>query len=128
MNVYYPTKDDILSWAYGSNKRWPAADWDYYVLDQAHDDLIFELANEINCPNRQFFVHALYYLVGSTFNGRNPPADKITRIQKLISRIGANSLPDVLTWKDRVEQLLRSEISFDVEMWLHYMFNNEGPG
>jgi hypothetical protein len=125
MNVFFPTKDDILSWAYGADKRWPAEDWDYYVLDPAHDDLVFDLANDTNCPNRRFFVHALYYLVGSTFNRSNPPVDKITRIQRLISKVGTTSLPDVLTWKDRVERIMKSEMAFDVDMWLHHLFNND---
>jgi hypothetical protein len=128
MNVYYPTKDDIVKWAYGSDKSWPASDWDYYVLDPAHDDLIFDLANEPNCPNRRFFVHALYYLVGSAFNKKSPPADTIARIQRLLSRVDVASLPDVVTWRGRAEQLLKAEIPFDVEMWLHHLFNEETPG
>jgi hypothetical protein len=125
MNLYFPTEDDIRSWAYGSAKRWPAADWDYYVLDQANDDLVFELANDPNCPNREFFVHALYYLVGSTFNKKEPPADKLSRIERLIGKVGSSSMADVVNWKDKVGQLLRHEIPFDVEMWLHHMFNDQ---
>lgn len=123
MNIYEPTEDDILTWAYSADPKWPASDWDFYVLCGPHDSLVIKLANDENCPKNKFFLHALYYFVGDTFNRSAISQDRIDRIKRMLLLVGDDSSQDVLIWKKSVQQLLTSELKFDPEKWLHFLFN-----
>jgi hypothetical protein len=129
MNVFEPTREDILEWAYGTDKKWPASDWDYYVLNPAHDELILDLASDRLCPNREFFVHALYYFVGTAFNREHLAFEKMSRITRLLARVDPKSPDDVCAWRERAGKLLDGEIAFERELWLHYLFREtDDPG
>lgn len=123
-NVYMPSEEDILEWAFNPDPKWPESDWDYYVLRDQNDSLIVKLANDKNCPKRNFFLHALYYFIGDAFNNRTHVSEeKRARIRKLTSLVGESDSESLIIWKQRVEDLLSSKIEFDPEKWLYFTFD-----
>ena len=48
MNIYEPDNIDVLNWLENDDK-WPASDWDYYVMNGKNDDLVYNLANDNSC-------------------------------------------------------------------------------
>lgn len=126
MNVYEPTAEDIRTWAFSTDKKWPASDWDFYVLrNPGNDALVVELANDAHCPKQRFFLHALYYVVGEAFHNRpEVPAERIDRIGRLLALVGAESTPELQQWKHDVQRLLAGELKLDPERWLHFMFQD----
>lgn len=66
--IYEPGNNEVLAWLNNKENKWPVSDWDYYVMNGQNDMLVFRLANDSNCIKREFFIHALYYLVGDYFN------------------------------------------------------------
>jgi hypothetical protein len=127
LNVYEPTQADIRAWAFSNERKWPASDWDFYVLrNPDHDPLAVELANDMACPKRDFFVHALYYLVGETFHNRaEVAAERVERIHRLLELVGDAAAPDLQQWKIDVQKLLAGELKLDPKFWLHFMFRED---
>ena len=121
-NIYAPTEEDILAWAFSPEKKWPAEDWDFYVLVPHNDRLVLKLANDPACPQQEFFLHALYYFVGSTFNRPVVSEERMARIQQLLAMVDGSASAGVVQWKENVRKLMAAELKFDTEMWLHYMF------
>ena len=88
-----------------------------------NEQLIIKLANDKNCPKNRFFLHSLYYFVGDTFNRSLIPQDRIDRIKRMLLLVEEDASQDLLIWKERVNLLLASELEFESEMWLHFLFN-----
>lgn len=124
-NIYVPDKEDVLFWLENESEKWPASDWDYYVMYLNNDDLIFTLANDSNCLQQEFFLHALYYFVGDYYNnlkfGRSKDINR-ERINKLLNQVGNNTHSALIKWKDEVIALLSGKLDFDNVYWLHFMF------
>ncbi|MFC5472820.1 hypothetical protein [Paraherbaspirillum soli] len=126
-NVYEPDNNDVLEWVADKGDGWPAGDWDYYVMNGKNDDLVFELANDLTCPKRDFFLHSLYYLVGDFINERRVNEGKINeakhrRIFRLIDMVDDQSVEDVKEWRDRAVKIFSCDDEFDPHFWMNYMF------
>ncbi|NDV60655.1 hypothetical protein [Bacteroides sp. 519] len=121
-DIYNPDKIDILAWVNDEADKWPVSDWDYYVLNGNNDELILNLANEVTCQKRGFFVHSLYYLVGIYFNESIKDENKKSRILKLIGMVSNNTSVEVKRWKQETLDLFSQKTTFDPYYWLNYMF------
>jgi hypothetical protein len=122
-DIYNPDNEDVLAWLNSSSAKWPASDWDYYVMNGENDDLVFRLANDIQCRRRDFFVHALYYLVGDYFSTKVIKCDRRTRIDRLISLVDDNSHSDIQKWKARTLDLFAGKIDYNPDFWFdHFCF------
>lgn len=118
MNIYEPNNIDIINWLENDDK-WPASDWDYYVMNGNNDDLVYDLANDNNCLQKDFFLHCLYHFIGNAYISEL--IDKYSkRINNLLSKEPISS--DVKLWKDRTISLLSGNLEFDNIFWLDYMF------
>ncbi|EOT8833097.1 hypothetical protein ACNENL_002389 [Escherichia fergusonii] len=121
-DVYEPDNEDIYEWLNSRSYRWPESDWDYYVLNGKNDLLIFKLANDQDCFQRLFFIHALYYLVGDYYHSGMTDYNKHKRIIKLISKVNDDCCPEIIKWKNETINLLSNKSKFNIEYWLHHMF------
>ncbi|NDJ57146.1 hypothetical protein GWD52_09105 [Enterobacteriaceae bacterium 4M9] len=121
-SVYEPDNEDILEWVNSGQASWPASDWDYYVANGKNDELIFKLANDHLCEKRDFFIHALYYLVGNYYNNGSVNKNEGIRIMKLLNQKDEGCSLEVILWKKDVDDLLSGKLTFDKEYWLHHMF------
>lgn len=121
-DMYTPDNIDILDWINEETDKWPASDWDYYVMDGSNDELVFNLANDLNCKKRVFFIHSLYYLVGCYFNEFMKNENKRNRIFKLIDMVNSNTSFEVRKWKQETLDLFSQKITFTPYYWFNYMF------
>lgn len=121
-DIYTPDNIEILDWINEETDKWPASDWDYYVMDGSNDELVFNLANDLNCKKRIFFIHSLYYLVGCYFNESMKNENKKNRIFKLIDMVNSNTSIEVRKWEQETLDLFSQKISFNPYYWLNYMF------
>lgn len=118
MNIYEPDNIDVLNWLENDDK-WPASDWDYYVMNGKNDDLVYNLANDNSCMQKDFFLHCLYHFIGEIYISDS--IDKYCeRIDNLLSKNPTSS--DVKLWRDRTISLLSGNLKFDNTFWLDYMF------
>ena len=118
MNIYEPDNIDVLNWLENDDK-WPASDWDYYVMNGKNDDLVYNLANDNSCLQKDFFLHCLHQSIGEIYISDS--IDKYCeRINNLLSKNPTSS--DVKLWRDRTISLLSGNLKFDNTFWLDYMF------
>lgn len=124
-DVYDPDEEDVLAWVSAPNDGWPASDWDYYVMNGKNDDLVFQFANDPSCSKNEFFLHALYYLVGDHYNEKQVNKEKHNRVISLLNKVNDRSEPAVQEWKKLTVSLLAGDLAFDTSFWFHYMFRND---
>ena len=117
-NIYEPNNEDVLFWL-AHNEKWPDPDWDLYVVNGKNDDLVFQLANDNACPEQEFFLHCLYYIVGEVYIS-NDMEKYQERIDNLFNKKAL--LPSVVHWKEKAALLLAGKITFDSDFWLNYLF------
>ena len=120
MNVYEPEHKDVMKWVNSPESRWPAADWDYYVLNGNNDDLVLDLANRSSCSKQEFFIHCLYYLVGDYVNEGMASTVKRRRIQALLGCVDDEYSEEVLAWRARTQAALDGSERIDPMEWLHF--------
>jgi len=70
-----PTAEEIRSWAANPDSVEPIQDCDIIVQWQACSDLVLELAADAACPNQAYFLHILYFIVGSAVRSHDRPGD-----------------------------------------------------
>jgi hypothetical protein len=105
--------------------KWPASDWDFYVASTDNDELILLLASDTNCSKQDFFIHALYYIVGDCFITSSRSEDGRNRIEKLFLKVNNKAALEVLKWKNDVEPLLSGALEFDINYWVnHFIYND----
>lgn len=121
MNIYEPHPRDVVAWAEAPDSSWPAADWDFYVMNGRNDDLVLSLADSYSCRKRDFFVHCLYYLVGDHLNSANQSKERRTRIDRLLSLVQETSSAEVKEWRDRATRVLTGVDPFQPFEWLHHI-------
>ncbi len=124
-NVYSPDPQDVYEWLNTGAEVWPAVEWDVYVLSNGrNDDLIFRLANDPKCFQREFFVHAMYYMVGAYYQGINAGLSVKNRIEGWLRKVNAHSTPEVQGWKEKTMQLFAQELVFDPAFWYHFWYSD----
>ncbi len=124
-DVYNPDEDDVQEWLASGKDKWPTSDWDYYVMDGPNDLLVLQLANDLNCKQRLFFIHCLYYLVGDYFNSTKKDEPKRKRIENLLDQVDAATTPEVTAWRNETLSLLRGSLEFDSIYWLEHFIYGE---
>lgn len=58
------TREEITAWAYDVSAMWPFEDFDVCLPGQCSVSLLLELAMDLACPKRNFFLSCLYIYVG----------------------------------------------------------------
>ena len=120
MKIFEPEPQDVLDWVQGSDGKWPASDWDYYVMNGRNDTVVLALASDMGCTKRWFFVHCLHYLVGDFFNEGATDQRKKERIEALLRGVDDLAAPDVEEWRSKTRAALDGKEKVVPAEWLHY--------
>jgi len=59
-----PTDEEIIKWAYGNDETEPRMEFTVLISTLGKADLLFGLAMDKKCFNRDFFLNCLYWLSG----------------------------------------------------------------
>ncbi len=84
MDVSNPSVEEVKQWAY-SNEDWPDNEWDLFLSWTREVNLFIEFATDHKCPKQNFFLHLLYYVVGTTYTEPNS-IDKLDRIKSFAEK------------------------------------------
>ena len=116
-----PSTNDIREWAYSSG-TWPDQDWDLAVNNRQNDRCLVELACDTNCPQRNFFVHAIYLMVGDSIRS-SAPTERLNEIRSLIASTPQNVPQDVKRWKIEAIGLLDNPSEFQYDYWCNHAYS-----
>lgn len=111
-----PTPEEIRAWGRDADVEWPDEDWDITVATPDNADLILALASE-DCPQADFFVHCLYYLVGS-YALSGGAFISASRIEELLTRGSNSPNADVRRWVERARVFLGNPEAYDRSCWV----------
>ncbi|MDO6687501.1 MULTISPECIES: hypothetical protein [unclassified Agarivorans] len=115
MEVTNPTIDEVKVWAY-SKDDWPHDEWDLFLSWTREIDLFIELATDYKCPKQDFFLHMLYYIVGSTY-GEPAKSDKVERIKGYSDKGVGIKHGAIRLWRKNVDDLLNNKVSYSYDNW-----------
>jgi hypothetical protein len=124
INIYDPDPSDVEAWMKqtASENKWPDQDWDFYVINGKNDDLLLKGASDPSCRQRDFFLHALYQLVGDYWEWNRNDDTIRERIDRLAAQVKPTASADILLWKSETQRLLAGEMEFDLYYWTDHMF------
>jgi len=110
-----PSVEEITRWAY-SGAEWPVEEWDLFLSWTGEVELFISLATDHKCPHRLFFLHILYYLVGTTFNEPRPE-EPLSRIAAFVEKGRAGKHGDIRKWVKEVDLLLKGTKKYSYDEW-----------
>ena len=120
MDYTNPSIEEIKNWAY-SNEKWPHDEWDLFLSWTRELDLFIELATDQKCPKKVFFLHMLYYIVGTTFS-EPTKTDKLNRIESYANKGRNSKHDDIKKWVSEVDLLLKGRKKYTYENWRGGLF------
>ena len=100
-----PSVEEITSWAY-SRAAWPVEEWDLFLSWTCEVELYITLATDHKCPHRIFFLHMLYYIVGTIF-GQPRSQEPMSRIATFVEKARGVNHGDIKRWVKEVDSLLK---------------------
>jgi hypothetical protein len=115
MEVTNPTVEEIKAWAY-SGKEWPSDEWDLFLSWTREVELFIELATDHKSPQKAFFLHMLYYIIGSTYGEPNK-SDKLDRIKGYSDKGLGIKHGDIRTWRSHISDLLSNKVKYEYSNW-----------
>jgi len=115
MKVSNPTIEEIRLWA-NSDREWPHDEWDLFLSWKGEIDLYIELATDHSCAKSGFFLHMLYYMVGTTFSEPNQ-TDKLQRIKSYADKGRRINHGDIRLWVRNMDALLNGSQKYEYLNW-----------
>ena len=115
-----PQEIEIRNWAY-SDDPWPEQDWDIGINDGNNDSLLIELALDQECPKRNFFIHAIYFMVGEVIHSKESEKRK-KEVLNLVTPHDKSNDNIIKKWAQESKCLLNGEIEFEYGYWCDHMF------
>ncbi len=115
MEVTNPTMEEVKMWAY-SKEDWPHEEWDLFLSWTTEVGFFMELATDHECPHRLFFLHMLYYIIGTTFNEPNK-SDKLQRITDYAALGRGVNHGDIRVWVRNIDELIKGFQKYDYDNW-----------
>jgi len=110
-----PSVEEVTDWAY-SGAEWPIEEWDLFLSWTGEVDLFISLATDHKCPHRMFFLHMLYYIVGTTY-GLQRKDESISRIAMYVSKGRTVKHDDIKKWVSDVDALLKGKRTYSYDDW-----------
>ncbi len=91
-------------------------DWELALIDGEFDELLVDLAADLNCPACGFFLKCLYLLVGDSVrsHGRSHTPEQLAALFARAERTGDAELR---LWAARSRDLLSQPEKFDYAKW-----------
>ena len=71
-DVLNPSDGDLRAWAFTPDAAAPHEDWGIAITTHERGPLFLEFAENLDCPNGDFFLDCLYILVGDMVLGHGP--------------------------------------------------------
>lgn len=115
MEVTNPSVEEVRAWAY-SEEDWPHDEWDLFLSWTREVDLFIELAIDHKCPKKSFFLHMLYYIVGTTYSEPNK-SDKLDRIKGYSEKGLGIKHGDIRKWRAHISDLLSNRVKYEYSNW-----------
>ena len=75
-----------------------------------------EIVADDACPNRGYFLHLLYFMVGDAVSSQLWPSNEAI-LRGFIERAAGYAHPDVVLWRQRALALLEAPESYDEALW-----------
>jgi hypothetical protein len=111
-----PSSSEVRAWAYAPNPDAPCEDWDLALSWAGHERDYLEFAADAGCPNQAYFLHALYFMVGSAVRSefRSVPRPVV---QGFIDRTADTGNQQLQLWRERSIRLLKNPNEFKYAAW-----------
>ncbi len=111
-----PSSAEIRQWAYTHTAEEPCQDWDLALSWAAHERDYLEYAADPCCPNRSFFLHVIYLMVGDAVRSkyRTTPEAVVRGFIELTKDTKSKPLQ---RWRERSNHLLKHPSEFDYAAW-----------
>lgn len=113
-----PTKNnslDLIKWAYLESKPEFKTEWYEQIAIIDNADTLLNLAQDEQCPRREYILKYLYYLVGTSAS-RHVVSD-IAKIKKLLETVESTSDQLILNWVQRSRAILQDLRKYDYIEW-----------
>ncbi len=115
-NPWNFSSEELRAWAYSEVRTIPEQDWELAVASSGFDDLILEIAEDVNCPNRKFMLVCLYMMVGDLIHCELSPIRKDELIQLAGKGLTSKEV-SVVTWASKAINIIKEPSSFKYEEW-----------
>jgi hypothetical protein len=111
-----PSSAEVRTWAYTAGAAAPCEDWDLSLLWARHERDYLEFAADPHCPNSDYFLHVLYFVVGHAVRNeyRSVPEPVILGFIDLAANAKNHRLQ---CWRVRALRLLKRPDEFQYEAW-----------
>lgn len=111
-----PSSAEVRAWAYKPQAEEPCQDFDLALSWAGHERDYIEFASDAKCPQRDFFLHVLYLMVGDAVRTefRNIPEPTV---RGFIDLAASHSEPVLCLWRQRSLRLLRHPAEFEYAAW-----------
>ncbi|HEY8993837.1 MAG TPA: hypothetical protein VIM71_04075 [Lacunisphaera sp.] len=112
-----PIADDIRRWAFTPDAEEPVQDWDLLLAATDQEDLFMELASDDACPNAEYLLGVLYFIVGDAVRTEYRTHSK-AHIEGLLKKAEAR-FPKrcIYLWVQRSKYLMVHPESFHYDEW-----------
>ena len=116
LNPHNPSSTEVRAWAYSAGATEPCQDWDLVLSWVRHERDYLEFVADINCPNRLYFLHILYLIVGDAVRGnfRSLPEWDVRGLLELSKNFPHREI-DV--WRNRSIELLKHPEILEYNDW-----------
>ena len=111
-----PSSTEVRAWAYTAGATAPCEDWDLSLAWARHERDYLEFAADPNCPNSDYFLYILYFVVGYAVrnNYRTVPEPVIRGFIDLAANTKSQRLQ---SWRVRALRLLKHPEEFQYAAW-----------
>jgi hypothetical protein len=111
-----PSSTEIRAWAYRADAVEPCEDWTLALSWARHERDYLEFAADPRCPNADFFLHLVYFIVGKAVHSEFRPEPEPV-IRGFIDLAANTRSRRLRLWRERALQLLKHPADFDYAAW-----------
>lgn len=109
-----PTDDEIIKWAYGNDPVEPCQEFHMLITGLDRSALLFKLAADPNCFNRDYFLHCLYHLSGQTVR-ESAVRESEAEFKELFTKAEGSGDPRLWSWLERTKFLFENPYPYSSE-------------
>ena len=111
-----PSSSEVHAWAYTNGATEPCEDWDLALSWGGQERDYLEFVAAPNCPNRDYFLHVLYLMIGDAVRSNFRMASE--PLTRGFIELAADSRSDLLQlWRKRALHLLQNPAEFKYTAW-----------
>ena len=111
-----PSSYEVKEWAYTIGAIEPCQDWDLSLAWVGFEDDFIGYASDASCPNADYFLHILYFMVGDSVRSKFNSTHE-SSVREFIKLGYASKNHKVRLWAQRATNLINHPEAFDYESW-----------